>query len=139
MKIEVRYVSRGGNTKKVAEAIAKAIDVEAKDCSIPLTAPVDLLFLGGSVYWGGADKNLKQFIEQLNPSLIKCIATFGTSALTKEPDRETAKLADKKGIPVSQFTFHCKGSFSAMHKGRPNAEDLKQAAIFARNVVNELK
>ena len=29
MKVEVRYFSRGGNTKKLAEAIAEAVGVEA--------------------------------------------------------------------------------------------------------------
>ena len=33
MKVAVRYFSRGGNTKKLAEAIASAIGVEAKDVS----------------------------------------------------------------------------------------------------------
>lgn len=44
MKIEVRYFSRGGNTKKLAEAIAKAVGAEAKTVSEPLTEDVDILF-----------------------------------------------------------------------------------------------
>ena len=131
MNIEVRYFSRSGHTKKVAEAIAKAVGVEAKDCSSPLTAPVDLLFLGGSVYWGGVDKTLKQFIDQLNPVKVKCVATFGTAAMKKEPDRETEKLVHNKGIPVSTHSFHCRGEFAAVHKGHPDDDDLKQAASFA--------
>ena len=35
MNIAVRYYSRGGNTKKIAEAIAKAVGVEAKTVSEP--------------------------------------------------------------------------------------------------------
>lgn len=96
MNIAIRYYSRGGNTKKLADAIAKVVGVDAKDCSVPINEPVDLLFLGGSVYWGGIDKNLKQFIAQLKPENVKCVATFGTSALKKEPDRETEKLVESK-------------------------------------------
>ena len=31
MKVEVRYYTRSGNTKKLAEAIAEAVGVEAKN------------------------------------------------------------------------------------------------------------
>ena len=138
MKIAVRYVSRGGNTEKVAKAIAKAVGVEAKDCSTSITEPVDLLFLGGSVYWGGVDKKLKQFITQLNPQMVGCVAPFGTSALVNEPDKQTEKLVRSRGIPLSKHSFHCRGAFTAMHKGHPNNEDLKQAANFAHVVQKEL-
>lgn len=39
----------------------------------------------------------------------------------------------KVGIPMEKREFHCKGEFKGMHKGRPNAEDLKAAADFARS------
>ena len=59
MKVAVRYFSRGGNTKKLAEAIASAIGVEAKDVSFGLNEDVDLLFLGSSVYAYGVDASIK--------------------------------------------------------------------------------
>jgi flavodoxin len=139
MNIEVRYYSRSGNTKRVADAIAKAMGVQAKDCSAPITEPVDLLFLGGAVYWFGIDKNLKQFIDRLDPSKVKCVAVFGTSAIIKAPDKETEKLVRDKNITVSRHSFRCWGEFKAMHKGHPNDEDLKQAATFALDTLNNLK
>lgn len=137
MKTSVRCYSRGGKTKKLAEAIAKEAGVEARDCSVAIDEPVDVLFLGGAVYWGGIDKNLKQFIAQLDPSKVKCVAVFGTSGIKKEPDREIEKLVQKKGIPVSPHSFHCRGEFSGIHKGHPDGEDLKQAAVFVRDVLAE--
>ncbi|QAT42991.1 flavodoxin family protein [Aminipila luticellarii] len=139
MKTTVRYYTRSGNTKKLAEAIAKEAGAEAKECSAPLTEPVDLLFLGGSVYWGGIDKNLRQFIAQLDKEKVKCVAVFGTSALKKEPDLELEKLVREKGIPVSRHSFHCWGAFAAMHKGHPDSDDLKQAANFVQAALNEVK
>lgn len=56
MKIAVRYFSRTGNTKKLAEAIAKAINVEAKITDKPLCEDVDILFLGSSAYANGVDE-----------------------------------------------------------------------------------
>ncbi|MFT4104715.1 MAG: flavodoxin domain-containing protein [Lacrimispora sp.] len=139
MNTAIRYFTRGGNTKKVADAVSRAAGVEAKDCSKALTEPVDLLFLGGSVYWGGIDKKLRQFIDQLDPAKVKCVAVFGTSALKKEPDREIEKLLQNKGIPVSKHSFHCWGEFSAVHKGKPDSSDLKQAEAFARTALSAMK
>ena len=42
--------------------------------------------------------------------------------------------ADKAGIPMIEKEFHCKGEFKGLHKGRPNEEDLKAAAEFARSL-----
>jgi flavodoxin len=55
MKIAVRYFSRGGNTKKLADAIANAVGVTAETTDVPLTEDVDILFLGSSVYAYGVD------------------------------------------------------------------------------------
>ena len=44
-------------------------------------------------------------------------------------------MADKVGIPMDEREFHCKGEFKGIHKGRPNEEDLKAAAIFAKGII----
>ena len=48
MKVAIRYYTKTGNTKRLAEAIAKAVGVEALPVSTPVTEPVDILFLGNS-------------------------------------------------------------------------------------------
>jgi flavodoxin len=131
MKVEVRYYSRGGNTKKVADAIAQAIGAEAKDCSVPISEAVELLFLGGSVYGFGLDDHTKDFIAGLNPERIRRVALFGTSAIVKTGNRDMAKSLNEKGIEVMQRDFYCRGAFTVMHRGHPNDNDLKQAAAFA--------
>jgi flavodoxin len=138
MKVAVRYHSRSGNTKKIAEAIAKAAGAEAADCGSPVAEAVDLLFLGGSVYGGKVDETLKEFITGLDPAKIKAAAVFGTAALTKEPDRKAEKLLKERGIPVLGRAFRCRGSFLFMNRGRPNGEDLKKASEFARAVLDEI-
>ena len=55
MRVAIRYCTRGGNTKKLADAISKAIGVDAEATSVPLTEDVDILFLGSSVYANGVD------------------------------------------------------------------------------------
>lgn len=50
MKIAVRYQSRGGNTKAVAEVIANSLGVKAEAVDNAITQWVDVLFVGGGVY-----------------------------------------------------------------------------------------
>ena len=50
MNIAVRYYTRSGNTKKLAEAVASAVSAEAKDINEPLIERADILFLGCSYY-----------------------------------------------------------------------------------------
>ena len=45
--------------------------------------------------------------------------------------------ADRAGIPMDPREFHCRGEFKGVHKGRPNAEDLKAAAAFAKKIIEE--
>ena len=49
MKVAVRYYTKTGNTKKLAEAIAEAVGAEALSLNTPIEEPVDILFLGNSL------------------------------------------------------------------------------------------
>ena len=44
MKIEIRYFTKTGNTKKLAEAIAQELNIEAQELSAPLSEKTDILF-----------------------------------------------------------------------------------------------
>ena len=139
MSIAVRYISRGGNTKKVAEAIAAAaVDVEAHDCGTPVTEPVDLMFLGGAVYAFGLDEEMASFIGSLDVTTVKAVAVFGTSAIVKSGNSKITALLKAKGIRVLEEEFYCRGEFKFMHKSRPNADDLDKAARFAERAMSGL-
>lgn len=139
MNIAVRYYSRSGNTKKVADAIAKAAGVEAKDCSVPVQENTDLLFLGGSVYGFGLDEHTKDYIEHLSAGNVKAVSVFGTSAIVKTGNQEMKNLLTAKGMNVLKREFYCRGAFTVMHRGHPDAGDLNQAVIFAHSVLDSLK
>ena len=136
MKIEVRYYSRGGNTKKVAEAIAAGAKVEAKTTDVPLTEDVDILFLGSAVYAYGVDSNIKEFIKNINVKVGK-VVNFSTAAAIKSTYRHIKKLLDKKGIPMAKEEFYCRGEFGLIHKGHPNDDDLRNAKEFANNIIEK--
>lgn len=134
MQFAVRYASRGGNTKKVADAIAGAVGVAAAPVSTPLADKVDLLFLGSGIYAGGIDASLKAFIGTLAQDRVGAVAVFSTSAIKKTAYPEIRQLVEAQGIRVMESDFHCRGQFTVMHRGRPNAQDLSDAAAFARKL-----
>ena len=134
MNIAVRYYTRSGNTKKLAEEIAKTVSCEAKDVSVPLTERADILFLGCSYYAFDVDEAVKHFIIENNENIGK-IVCFGTSAMMKSMKKPVSKVADKVGVIVADEEFHCRGQFKKVHKGRPNEEDLKAVSDFAKRVI----
>lgn len=135
MKIAVRYYSRGGNTEKIAQAIAKAVGVEAKTVSEPLKEDVDILFLGSAPYAFDVDDAVKKFISGISVSVGK-VVNFSTSAVVKSTRKYVEKLLAEKKIPIAKEEFSCRGAFAMVHKGRPNEDDRKAAADFARKIVS---
>lgn len=133
MKIAIRYYTRSGNTKKLADAIAEAVGVEAKEVSEPLEEPVDILFLGSSVYAAGVDDAVKKFIAD-NHANIGTLYNFSTAALLSSTYKQIQKIAGEHDVKVAEEEFHCRGSFAVMHKGRPNQEDLNAVAAFAKKI-----
>lgn len=138
MNIAVRYYTKSGNTQKLAVAIADAVGVEAQDVSVPLTEKADILFLGSSVYAAGVDEAVKQFIAE-NKANIGKIYNFSTAAILSSTYKQVQKLAEENGIAMAEQEFHCRGSFSVMHRNRPNAADLQNVTEFAKNVVNQME
>lgn len=134
MKIAIRYYTKSGNTRKLAEAIGRAIGVVPEDISSPLTEDVDLLFLGSSVYKAGVDKAVKRFISDLDVKVGK-IVNFSSAALISGTYRQVKKLAAARGIAMADEEFHCKGSFHGLFKSHLDTVDLKNAGTFAENVV----
>lgn len=135
MKVAIRYYTRGGNTKKLADAISRAIGVEAKTTAEPLTEDVDILFLGSSVYACGVDDEVKKFIDGIHVKVGKVVG-FSTAALIRSTHKQVAKLLAAKNIPFAEEEFACKGSFAMLHKGKPDTDDCKAAAVFAKKIIS---
>lgn len=134
MKIAVRYYTKTGNTKRLAEAIAAAVGAEALPISTPVTEPADILFLGNSYYAFTIDPEVRSFLQTLDKEKIGRIVNFGSAAMLNSTWKKVKAEADKRGIPMDHREFHCKGEFKGLHKGRPNDEDLKAAAAFAKKI-----
>lgn len=135
MKVAVRYYTKSGNTKRLAEAVAKAVGAEALPISTPVTEAVDILFLGNSYYAFSIDPEVRDFVRTLDRSKVGKIVNFGSAAMLNSTWKKVKAEADKVGIAMDEREFHCKGEFKGMHKGRPNEADLKAAAEFAAKIV----
>jgi len=132
MKFAVRYYTQTGNTKKLAEAVAGALGVEALPITEPVEEPVDVLFLGNSYYAFTIAPQVKAFIQKLDKEKVGMIANFGSAAMMGSTFKKVAAEAKRVGIPMVNKEFHCRGEFKGLHKGRPNEQDLANAAEFAR-------
>ncbi len=127
MNIAVRYYSRSGNTKQVADAIAKAADVTAisvdqNDAAI--TEPVDVLFIGGALYAYGIDNKLKEYLKTLKKEDAKKAVVFSTSWLSKHAIDLIKKGLSEAGIAVQKESFYV--------RGKPGEHQLKDATVFTR-------
>ena len=135
MKIAIKYYTKGGNMKKLADAISKAVGVDSKTTAVPLTEDVDILFLGSSVYAFGIDSEVERFIDGIGTKVGK-VVNFSTAALVKSTYKQVAKLLAKKNIPLAKEEFACRGSFGMVHKGKPDANDCEKAAEFAKKIIS---
>lgn len=135
MNIAVRYYTKTGNTKRLAEAVANAVGVEALPISEPVAEPVDILFLGNSYYAFSIDPEVREFVASLDKEKVGKIVNFGSAAMLNSTFKKVKAEADRVGIPMDEREFHCKGEFKGLHKGRPNEDDLSAAAEFAKAIV----
>lgn len=136
MNVAVRYYTKSGNTKKLAEAVAQAVGVTAETTEKGLTEDVDILFLCSSVYAYGVDESVKRFISGIDVKVGK-VVNVSTAALVKSTYKQVGKLLKEKGIPQAEEEFYCRGSFGIMHKGKPDENDCRDAAAFAKKIVGK--
>ena len=134
MKIAVRFHTRSGNTKRLAEAAAQAAGVTAESVSVPLGEKVDILFLGSSVYGGKPDTEVTNFINA-NADKIGKIVVFGSTALKRSTLGKIKEEAAKYGVTVCDMEFSCPGSFMFLHKNRPNDQDCEKLKAFVKGLI----
>ncbi len=135
MKVAVRYYTKTGNTKRLAEAVAEAVGAEALPISVPVDEPVDILFLGNSYYAFSIDPEVRKFVSSLDKNKVGKIVNFGSAAMLNSTWKKVKAEADKVGISMDEREFHCKGEFKGIHKGKPDETDRKAVAEFALKII----
>ena len=132
MNIAVRYYSRSGNTKKVADYIAEAagvnaVSVDAKEAA--LTEKADVLFIGGALYAYGIDDNLKKYLESLSGDQVGKAVVFSTSWISKHSIDLIKKALKNKGIDVAKNYIY--------YKNKPSEIELKEAEEIDKKLIEE--
>ena len=142
------------NTEKVAKVMAEVLDAQIKwpDKTDPQEVKeYDLIGFGSGIYGEKHHKLLLDLSDKIPKVNNKKAFIFSTSAIMGKDkvagDHKTLreKLQSKGYMIVDEFA--CKGfntnSFmkylGGMNKGRPNAEDLENARVFAQKLQNTLK
>ena len=143
MNIRVVYHSGyKGNTMKIATAIAETLNIKAERIGkekIAFAEPVDLLFIGSGVYFDKPHKKVSALIKELNPTIVKNAAAFGTYGNQSEIGEQIKSLLQGQGVNVLGESFVCKGaSVGTDNKGHPNATDLDNVKIFTQRTVSKI-
>ena len=137
MRVDVRYFTKNGGTKKLADAIANAVGAEAKTVDVPLEKYADVVFLGASVYGGKPDPAVVKFIAD-NARNIGKIVVFGSACTGKSTFPAIKSAAAGQAVKTAEMFFQCKGQFWFFNKNRPNDQDCADAADFAKKQIKIL-
>jgi flavodoxin len=162
MKVLVAYMSRTGNTKKVAEAIYDEIPQPKEIKRIEDVTSLegyDLSFLGFPIHASGPDKQVKAFLETHVKD--RTIALFITHAAPDGAPPVQGWIQKFKDAAVEANiidVFECQGQASRLIKtimllnrnpgvrasarssqGQPDATRLERARTFAIETINKLK
>jgi len=135
-EISVFVASRGGNTQKVADAIAEELGVMVGDIGGLLPDDSKIIFLGSGVYGGKPGSAMTEFIGRGDFTGRK-VALFATSGAAEGAKNMISMVADavkeRGGIVIGDY--HCRGKFLLTNRGHPNEEDLQKAKTFARGML----
>jgi flavodoxin len=164
MKVLVAYMSRTGNTKKVAEAIYSEITCEKEIKPIGEVQDVgayDLSFLGFPTHVEGPDKETKEFLGR-HCKDGRNVALFVTHCAPEDAPELTEWMAKFKGAAANANLvgfFDCQGEASRgvkfimrlssnknvrasakrdESKGQPDEARLARARAFARDTMNRM-
>jgi flavodoxin I len=132
----VLYYSMTGNTKKMANAIARELGVEAKNIKTETGIPPEgILFLGSGSYGDKPAEDMTKFIAG-NDFAGRKVALFGTSARGEGREvRGMAEALKQKGAIVLG-SYYSKGkAFVVVNIGHPARDELDGARKFARETV----
>ena len=138
MNIHVIYYSKSGHSRKLAQAIAQALSLEALELTqVSADLSSDLVFLITGIYGGAADPKVKNFAGALSPTSIRRVCLI-TSSMGKKPQTEVRAILENQGIKVLRGEYLCKGSFLFFGMGHPSKDEIREAVDFAQRTVESL-
>jgi len=147
MKTLIIYMSLGGNTKQIAQAMADAIGadiINSQDVDADNISQYELIGFGSGIYAGKHHQDLFDLMPKLKNNQNAKAFIFSTSGAPAS-DMEKNHQALKKAIAFKGMKlageFNCPGQgswgiFKLMNfnKSRPNAGDIENAKKFIKEI-----
>jgi len=147
--ILVLYSYHHKNTEKIANVFAKVLEAQIKtpqQINPEELQEYILIGFGSGIYGAKHHEDLLDLADNLpqvtnrNAFIFSTSAMMGKAKVAEDHSALREKLLSKGYTIVDEFA--CKGFntnsfmkyFGGMNKGRPNAEDLKNAEEFAQNL-----
>ena len=137
------------STGKIADAMAKVLDAQIKkpkEVGSKEIPKYDLVGFGSGIYGATVHKALIKLADKIPNVENKKAFIFSTAGISSKTKvltdhKELIEKLESKGFEIID-NFQCKGFntnsflkyFGGMNKGRPNAEDLKNAEEFAEKL-----
>ncbi len=153
--VKLACFSPTGTTKAVVQAVARGLDVkpvEWIDATRPdrrdvpwRTSPGDLLVVGVPVYMGRVPALLGGWLAGLDAdgTPTVCVVVYGNRAYENALLELKDIVRSRGGVPVAGAAFVGEHSFSSptlpTAHGRPDANDLRRAEAFGREVREKLQ
>jgi len=133
--ISVVYATKTQHSRKLAEAIGKEFDIEAKNIAEhPQPKETELLFLVGGIYAGKSNPELLSYVEKLEASIARKVVLVTSSVSTSmRSQRDLRQLLVNKGIDiVDEIT--CTGGFLFINASHPNKMDIQAIVEKAKDI-----
>ena len=112
MRVAIRYQSRGGHVKEMAEIIAEGAEVEPisiDDSRAPIKKHLDVLFIGGALYKFKLDPSMEEYIANIPEGMVDRAVVFGSSALTRRPIFLMQERLKARGIEIYPMGMYMRG------------------------------
>jgi flavodoxin len=136
-KVAVAYATKTGHSKKLAEAIGRALSVTPRNIiENPAPEATDLLILAGGIYGGESLPEMMAFAGSLDARSVTRAALVTSSASGAMAQKGLRGVLEEKGIPVVGEII-VPGALLVFRLGRPNRKDVEKAVAFAADLVKE--
>ena len=136
-KVAIVYATKTRHSKKLAEAIGRALSVTPRNASEnPAPEAADLMILVGGIYGGESLPELMAFAGALDARLVGRAALVTSCAWGTMPQKGLRGALEEKGIPVAGEVIVL-GGLLLFRPGRPNRKDVEAAVAFAAGLIQE--
>ena len=133
MNIEIRYLSKLGHTRDIANAMGEELNITPKSINEypSIDNKIDILILGGAPYANVMDKELREFAKKIKKEDVDIVVLFTTSNWSRRTVYSLRKILKDKGIEVYKDYFY---AHMLNIKNR-----IPEAKKFVKRIVEEIK